>query len=71
MWCQPLIGNADYPRDMYLARGAELVGEPDPDETAEVRWVPLEETPKMIARCDILSAIIIIGVQHALMQQST
>jgi hypothetical protein len=34
--CQPLIGNADYPQDLYLARGAELVGEPDADETAEV-----------------------------------
>ena len=39
MSCQPLIGNADYPQDLYLARGAELVGEPDADETAEVRWV--------------------------------
>jgi 8-oxo-dGTP pyrophosphatase MutT (NUDIX family) len=41
MSCQPLIGNADHPQDLYLARGAELVGEPDVDKTAEVRWVPL------------------------------
>jgi 8-oxo-dGTP pyrophosphatase MutT (NUDIX family) len=71
MSCQPLIGNADYPQDLYRARGAELVGEPDADETAEVRWVPLEETPEMIARGDILGAITIIGVQHALLQRST
>ena len=25
---QPLIGNADYPQDLYLAHGAGLVGEP-------------------------------------------
>jgi 8-oxo-dGTP pyrophosphatase MutT (NUDIX family) len=37
MSCQPLIGNADYPQDLYLARWAELVGDPDADETAEVR----------------------------------
>jgi hypothetical protein len=70
MSCQPLIGNADYPQDLYLAHGAELVGEPDADETAEVRWVPLEETPEMIARGDILGAITIIGVQHALLQRA-
>ena len=63
MSCQPLIGNADYPQDLYLARGAELVGEPDADETAEVRWVPVDETPEMIAPGVILGAITIIGVQ--------
>ena len=36
MSSQPLIGNADYPLDLYLAHGAELVGEPEVDETAEV-----------------------------------
>jgi hypothetical protein len=51
------------------ARG-QLVGEPDADETAEVRWVPLEETPEMIARGDILGAVTIIGVQHALLQRA-
>jgi 8-oxo-dGTP pyrophosphatase MutT (NUDIX family) len=69
--CQPLIGNADYPQDLYLARGADLVGEPDADAAAEVRWVPLEETPEMIDRGDILGAISIIGVQHALLQRPT
>ena len=45
MSSQPVIGNADFPQDLYLARGAELVGEPEVDETAEVRWVPVDETP--------------------------
>jgi hypothetical protein len=49
MFSQPLIGNADHPQDLYLAHGAELVGEPGVDETAEVRWVPVDETPAMIA----------------------
>jgi 8-oxo-dGTP pyrophosphatase MutT (NUDIX family) len=70
MSCQPVIGNADYPQDLYLARGAELVGEPDADETAEVRWVPVDETPEMIARGDILGAITIIGVQYALLRRA-
>ncbi len=48
--CQPVIGNADYPQDLYVAHGAEHVREPEADETAEVRWVRLEEIPPMITR---------------------
>jgi 8-oxo-dGTP pyrophosphatase MutT (NUDIX family) len=68
--CQPMIGNADYPQDLYLAHGAELAGEPEIDETAEVRWVALDETPSMIASGDILGAITVIGVQHALLRRA-
>ena len=70
MSSQPVIGNADYPQDLYLAHGAELVGEPEVDETAEVRWVPIDEMPQMIVRGDILGAITIIGVQHALLRRA-
>lgn len=65
--CQPIIGNADYPQELYLARGARKIREPETDESAEVRWVPVEEAHAMIARGDILGAITIIGVQHALL----
>ncbi len=70
MSCQPLIGNADYPQDLYLALGAELVGEPEADETSEVGWVPIDEASAMIARGEILGAISIIGVQHALLRRA-
>ena len=70
MSSQPLIGNANYPQDLYSAHGAERVGEPEIDETAEVRWVPVDETPTMIAKGEILGAITIIGVQHVLLQQA-
>ena len=70
MSCQPLIGNADYPQDLYLARGADLAGEPEVDETAEVGWVPLDEAAAMIARGEILGAVTIIGVQHALLRRA-
>jgi 8-oxo-dGTP pyrophosphatase MutT (NUDIX family) len=69
MSSQPVIGNADYPQDLYLVHGAELVGEPEVDETAEVAWVPVGETPAMIARGEILGAMTIIGVQHALLRR--
>jgi 8-oxo-dGTP pyrophosphatase MutT (NUDIX family) len=67
MSSQPIIGNGDYPQDLYLARGAEQVGEPEVDEMSEVAWVPIDETPGMITRGEILGAITIIGVQHALL----
>ena len=40
------------------------------DETAEVAWVPVEETPAMIARGEILGAITIIAVQHVLLRRA-
>ena len=70
MSCQPIIGNADYPQDLYLAHGAEHVGEPEADEAAEVGWVPVDDTPAMIARGEILGAITIIGLQHVLLRQA-
>ena len=70
MSCQPVICNADYLQDLDLAHGAELVGEPEVDETAEVAWVPVDETPAMIARGEIPGAITIIGARHALLRRA-
>jgi 8-oxo-dGTP pyrophosphatase MutT (NUDIX family) len=64
---QPMIGNADFPQDLYMARGADLVGKPAADETAAVRWVPLDEAAAMITTGDLAGAASVIGVQHALM----
>jgi 8-oxo-dGTP pyrophosphatase MutT (NUDIX family) len=62
---QPMIGSADAPQDIYVARGADLVGDPEIDEAEAVRWVPIEEAQEMIARGEILGAATIIGVMHA------
>ena len=40
------------------------------DETAEMRWLPVGETPAMIAQGEILGAITIIGVQRALLRRT-
>jgi hypothetical protein len=68
--CQPLIGNADYPQDLFLAAGAELAGEPEADEATEVRWVPLLDAQAMIASGEIAGAMTVIGVQHALLRRA-
>jgi 8-oxo-dGTP pyrophosphatase MutT (NUDIX family) len=63
---QPMIGSADAPQDLYLARGAELVGEPHVDEAEAIRWVPLEEAYRMIGSGEIVGGATIMGVLHAL-----
>jgi 8-oxo-dGTP pyrophosphatase MutT (NUDIX family) len=67
---QPMIGNADFPQDLYLARGADLVREPESDEAAEVAWVQLDDAAAMIAGGQIAGAATVIAVQQALMQQA-
>jgi 8-oxo-dGTP pyrophosphatase MutT (NUDIX family) len=62
---QPMVGSADAPQDVYLACGAEHVGDPEIDEAEIVRWVPIEEAQAMITRGEILGAATIIGVMHA------
>jgi 8-oxo-dGTP pyrophosphatase MutT (NUDIX family) len=50
MSCQPLIGNADFPQDLFVAVGADHVGEPEADEASEVRWVDVDDLPGLICR---------------------
>jgi 8-oxo-dGTP pyrophosphatase MutT (NUDIX family) len=65
---QPMAGTADAAFELYLARGADLAGVPDPNETEAVRWVPLAEIAGLIAKGQIIGAATIIGVQHALLK---
>lgn len=66
---QPAIGSADAPQDLYVARGADLVGEPGEDEAEAVRWVPVDEAREMIQRGEILGAATVIGVMHAIAER--
>ncbi|WP_245666975.1 NUDIX hydrolase [Actinomadura latina] len=63
---QPMIGSADAPQDLYLARGAELVGEPHVDEAEAVRWMPLDEAHQRIQRGEILGAATVMAVLNGL-----
>ena len=63
----PVAGTADTAYELYLARGADHVGTPDPNETEAVRWIPLTELPGLISKGEISGAATIIGVQHVLL----
>ena len=67
---QPALGSADAAQDVYVAHGANLVGEPEIDEAEAVRWVPIEEAQEMIRRGEILGAATVIGVLHAVAEQA-
>jgi 8-oxo-dGTP pyrophosphatase MutT (NUDIX family) len=67
---QPVIGSADAPQDVYVARGADLVGEPEIDEAEAVRWVPVGEAQEMIRHGEILGAATVIGVLHAVAERA-
>ncbi|HEV2375790.1 MAG TPA: NUDIX hydrolase [Streptosporangiaceae bacterium] len=67
---QPMIGNADFPQDLYLAHGADHVGHPAPDEAASVRWVGLDEAATMVSQGEIVGAATVIGVQQALLRRA-
>jgi 8-oxo-dGTP pyrophosphatase MutT (NUDIX family) len=66
---QPMPGTADSPYEIYLARGADPAGEPDVNETEEVRWVPLADVPGLITAGRITGAATIIGLQHVLLER--
>ncbi|MEV3923787.1 NUDIX hydrolase [Actinomadura coerulea] len=62
---QPMVGSADAPQDLYIAHGAELVGEPHVDEAEEVRWMALDEAQRLIRKGEIVGAATVMGVLHA------
>jgi hypothetical protein len=66
---QPALGSADAPQDVYVVRGADLVGEPEIDEAEAVRWVPVKEALEMIRTGEIIGAATVIGVLHAVAER--
>ncbi|GAB2613362.1 NUDIX hydrolase [Kribbella endophytica] len=57
MSAQPNVGLADAENLIYVARGADYVGEPaDINEAQEVAWIPLESVLDRIASGEIMGA---------------
>lgn len=69
---QPMVGAADCENHLFLARGADRIGEPtDPNEAETVRWIPLAEAVTMIGTGEIAGAASVVGiVQVAAMRQA-
>ena len=64
---QPLVGSVEQENLIYLAHGAEHVGDPeDINEAEQVAWVPLASVPDRIARGEIVGAGSMIGLLRVL-----
>jgi 8-oxo-dGTP pyrophosphatase MutT (NUDIX family) len=69
---QPMVGAADCENHLFLARGADHLGDPaDTNEAEEVRWIPLADALAMIGTGEIAGAASVVGiVQVAAMRQA-
>lgn len=67
---QPMIGTADAENLLYLAEGAEYVGQPaDVNEAQRIEWLSLRGVPERIANGEIVGAASIIGLLAAIAQR--
>jgi 8-oxo-dGTP pyrophosphatase MutT (NUDIX family) len=69
---QPMVGAADSENHVYLARGADYIGEPtDINEAEKLRWIPLDEALTMIKSGEVVGAASVVGLVHvAAMRQA-
>lgn len=72
MTIQPMVGTADAENLLYLADGAEHIGDPpDINEAERIDWVPLESALDLIKRGEIVGAASVAGVLGALQVSSS
>lgn len=66
-YIQPCAGITDAEQYLYLASAARHVGPPrDGFESDRVAWIPLADTPGMIARREIVGGVSLIGLLSVL-----
>ena len=64
---QPMIGMVDSPHELYLARSAELIGEPsDPEEVGRVEWLPLGVVRDLIEKGEVLGSGSLVALLYVL-----
>jgi 8-oxo-dGDP phosphatase len=68
---QPMPGMVDTPHDVYLARGAEHIGEPtDREEAARVAWVPMSTVLDHVSKGELLGSGSLVGLLYYLARRS-
>ncbi|MEV7107397.1 NUDIX domain-containing protein [Streptomyces atroolivaceus] len=64
---QPMIGMVDSPHEIYVAHGAQKVGEPtDAEEAGEVAWVPLDDIPRLMSEGKLMGSGTLVALLHIL-----
>ncbi|MFD9026530.1 NUDIX domain-containing protein [Streptomyces parvulus] len=69
---QPMVGMVDSPHEIFVAHGAEKVGEPtDLEEAGHIEWVPLTDVPGLMARGELLGSGTLVALLHILAARRT
>ncbi|MCX5013512.1 NUDIX domain-containing protein [Streptomyces sp. NBC_00555] len=69
---QPMIGMVDSPHEIFVARGAEKVGDPtDAEEAGEVAWIPLDDIPRLMAEGKLMGSGTLVALLHILATRAT
>jgi len=64
---QPIVGSADAENLLFVATGAEYIGEPeDINEAERVEWIPLASVRERIEGGEIVGAASQVGLLHVL-----
>jgi 8-oxo-dGTP pyrophosphatase MutT (NUDIX family) len=62
----PIPGAVDQTFHLFVADGAEQVGEPDGDEAERVEWVPVDEVRKLLRDGSITDGLSLVALYRAL-----
>jgi 8-oxo-dGTP pyrophosphatase MutT (NUDIX family) len=64
---QPIVGSADAENLLFVATGADYVGQPsDINEAERIAWLPLDSIKALIDRGEIVGAGSMVGILHVL-----
>jgi 8-oxo-dGTP pyrophosphatase MutT (NUDIX family) len=64
---EPIIGMVRSPHHVYVAHGAERIGEPtETTEMQRMEWIPLDDVMALISEGKILNSGTLVGVLHIL-----
>jgi 8-oxo-dGTP pyrophosphatase MutT (NUDIX family) len=64
---EPMIGMVNTPHHVFIARGAERVGEPtEKTEMQRMEWVPLMQLPSLIAQGQVSNSGTLVALLHVL-----
>lgn len=64
---QPMVGMVDSPHEIFVAHGAEQVGDPtDAEEAGIVEWVPLADIPDLMSQGKLMGSGTLVALLHVL-----
>jgi hypothetical protein len=62
-----MVGMVDSPHDIFVGKGAKLVGEPsDLEEAGHIAWVPLADIPGLMSRGELMGSGTLVALLHVL-----